>query len=260
VKFLKAIFFLGALICCVAFAPAGFSFEEIQKKFERVANAYERKEQYLFMKCRAQEIPEETFGNILVRAFKKEEMMEIWVQKPDGVYVKFNEFKIYSLSGKLGPKIVQGDCQVPEGFYNINDFNPVSNYHLSLGINYPNEADLKLYPAPKKGYDIYIHGGHASAGCLAMSNYYVEDIYISAVKAKANGQQKVPVHIYPFKMTEENIDKYSQLPEYAAYKTFWQNLAVGYKIFEKTKHVPDVYVGADGYYQFNDATSVQAVK
>lgn len=121
-------------VIATAFMPGNFSFEETQKNFERVADAYSRKEEYVKMKCRSKEIPEETFGNIFLRAFKQEQMMEIWGIKPDGKYVKFNEFKIYAMSGKLGPKRQQGDCQVPEGYYCINEFNPVSNYHLSLGL------------------------------------------------------------------------------------------------------------------------------
>ena len=99
--------------------PGNLSFEDTQKSFERVSDAYSRKEEYFKMKCRSKEIPEETFGNMFIRAFKKEQMMEVWVQKPDGKYVKFNEFKIYAMSGMLGPKRQQGDCQVPEGYYFI---------------------------------------------------------------------------------------------------------------------------------------------
>jgi len=238
--------------------PGNLSFEDVQKNFERVGDAYSRKEEYVKMKCRSKEIPEETFGNIFLRAFKKEEMMEIWVQKPDGKYIKFNEFKIYSMSGTLGPKRAQGDCQVPEGYYYVNDFNPVSNYHLSLGISYPNESDMILSDAPRKGGDIYIHGGKASAGCLAMSNYYIEDIYIAAVKARSNGQQKIPVQIFPFKMTPQNLQYYSRFPQLAKNFELWSNISVGYQMFEKTNRLPEVYVDAEGYYRFIDPASVSA--
>ncbi len=250
--------FLSAFIVLSAFTPGNISFEDNQKNYERVGDAYSRKEEYVKMKCRSKEIPEETFGNIFLRAFKKEEIMEVWVQKPDGKYIKFNEFKIYSMSGTLGPKREQGDCQVPEGYYYIDDFNPVSNYHLSLGISYPNESDLRLSTAPRKGGDIYIHGGHASAGCMAMSNYYIEDIYICAVKAKSNGQQKIPVCIYPFKMTNTNVDYFSRLPQFTKNARLWRNMAVGYNLFEKSNQLPEVYVGSDGYYQFIDAASFSA--
>jgi len=257
-KALKTGIPLLILIVAAAFMPGNISFEDNQKNFERVADAYSRKEEYVKMKCRTKEIPEETFGNIYLRAFKMENMMEIWVQKPDGQYVKFNEFKIYSMSGTLGPKRQQGDCQVPEGYYYVNDFNPVSNYHLSLGVSYPNESDMLLSNAQHKGSDIYIHGGHASAGCLAMSNYYIEDIYICAVKAKTNGQQRIPVQIFPFKMTQKNLDYYSRFPQFSKNIKLWNNLATGYQLFEKTNRLPEVYVRPDGYYQFMDPASASA--
>ncbi len=257
-KGIKASIFLLVFVVSTAFMPGNFSFEESQKNFERVGDAYSRKEEYVKMKCRSKEIPEETFGNIFLRAFKKEQMMEIWVQKPDGKYIKFNEFKIYAMSGTLGPKRQQGDCQVPEGYYYINDFNPFSNYHLSLGVNYPNESDMLLSSASRKGGDIYIHGGQASAGCLAMSNYYIEDIYICAVKAKTNGQQRIPVQIYPFKPTQANLDYYCRFPQFSNNVKLWKNLAVGYQMFEKANRLPEAYVGTDGYYQFIDPASASA--
>lgn len=257
-KGIKSGVFLLVFVITTAFIPGNLSFEESQKNFDRVNDAYSRKEEYFKMRCRSKEISEETFGNIFLRVFKKEEMMEVWVQKQDGKYLKFNEFNIYAMSGMLGPKRQQGDCQVPEGYYYINDFNPVSNYHLSLGISYPNESDMKLSNEPRKGGDIYIHGGHASAGCMAMSNYYIEDIYICAVKAKTNGQQKIPVQIFPFKMTEENMTYYSRFTQLSNNTKLWNNLSEGYRMFEKAHSLPEVYVGTDGYYQFIDPASVSA--
>lgn len=253
----KKLLFVTVLFTC-AFTPGSLTFEDMQKGYERVDDAYNRKEEYIKMRCRSREISDETFGNMFLRAFKKEEMMEVWVQRPDGKYVKFNEFKIYSMSGTLGPKRQQGDCQVPEGYYYISDFNPVSNYHLSLGINYPNESDMLLSTASKKGGDIYIHGGQASAGCLAMSNYYIEDIYICAVKARTNGQQRIPVVIYPFKPTQANIDYYTRYPQFTKNRRLWENMATGYQMFEKSNRLPEVYVNGDGYYQFIDPASISA--
>lgn len=240
------------------FTPYNFSFEENQKKFDRVKDVYSRKEDFFYMRCRSKDIPEETFGNLLLRAFKKENILEVWVQKPDGKYIKFNEYKIYSMSGTLGPKRAQGDCQVPEGFYYICDFNPQSNYFLSLGINYPNESDMKLSDAPKKGGDIYIHGAKVSAGCLAMSNYYIEDIYLYAVKAIGYGQTKIPVQIFPFRMNRENLNYYSHISLFNKNIKLWNNLEIGYKMFEQTNRLPEVYVGDDGYYKFIDSFTESA--
>ena len=111
VTLLLFVFTLGS-----AFVPEKQSFEEIQKGFSRVKDTYERKEELIKMKCRSLDIPEETFGNIFLRVFKMECVMELWVQRPDGTYIKFKQFDIYALSGLLGPKRQEGDKQVPEGF------------------------------------------------------------------------------------------------------------------------------------------------
>lgn len=257
--FLKQVGLLLVFVISSAFTQQG-SFEDYQKSFPRVHEAFERKNELLKMKCRSMDIPEETFGNMFIRVFKQEAILEIWVQKPDRKYIKFKEFKIYAVSGKLGPKRERGDAQAPEGFYYINEFNPVSNYYLSLGINYPNESDMKLSTAPNKGDDIFIHGAAVSAGCLAMSNYYIEDIYICAVKAHSNGQQRIPVQIFPFKPTIINLEYYSHFADCKPFSKFWNNLAKGYQFFERTNRLPEVVVDSEGYYQFIDPATSSASK
>lgn len=241
-----------------AFTAQVMSFEETQKTYERVRDAYDRKEELFLMKCRSKEVPE-TFGNMYIRVFKKEGIMEVWVQPAPGAkYVKFQEYQVYAMSGTLGPKRQQGDAQVPEGFYSINEFNPFSNYHLSLGINYPNESDMKLSTAPRKGGDIFIHGGSASAGCMAMSNYYIEDIYLAAVKARNQGQQNIPVHIFPFKMTVVNMEYYCRFANFKDCIKFWKNLQQGYFFFENNRRLPDVTVASDGFYHISDPATADA--
>jgi murein L,D-transpeptidase YafK len=256
VRFFKLSLLIGLFTISSAFTGEKSSFEQKQKCFERVRQAYDRKEEYHLMKCRKLEIPP-SFGNMFIRVFKKEEVLEVWVKKADGRYILFSEYKIYAYSGKLGPKREQGDAQVPEGFYHINDFNPYSNYHLSLGINYPNESDLKLSKAQHKGSEIYIHGGEVSAGCLAMSDYYIENIYISAVKARSQGQERIPVHIFPFRPTPINLEYYSNFTDYQQFAGLWKNLAESYFHFEKTRTLPDVMVASDGYYKFIGPAFVQ---
>jgi murein L,D-transpeptidase YafK len=259
-NFLKTALLLLVFTIGSAFTDGSFSFEENQKTFGRVKEAYERKEELIKMKCRSLDISEENFGNMFLRVFKEEGIMELWVQNISGKYVLFKEFKIYAVSGKLGPKREQGDRQVPEGFYYINDFNPQSNYYLSLGINYPNEADMINSTAIKKGGDIYIHGAAVSAGCMAMSNYYIEDIYICAVKAHSNGQQKIPVWIFPFKPTIINMAYFNQYDDCKPHAQFWKNLAQGNQFFERTNRLPDISVMPDGTYHFTDPQSTRASK
>ena len=89
----------------------------------------------------------------------------------------------------------QGDYQVPEGFYYINEFNPNSNYHLSLGLNYPNASDRILSDSLSPGGDIYIHGSCVSVGCIPVTDEQIEEIYIIASYAKASGQDYIPTHL-----------------------------------------------------------------
>ncbi|MBL7776905.1 MAG: L,D-transpeptidase family protein [Chitinophagales bacterium] len=254
---MKYIMIALLLVPAFAFLPSDKSFEEIQKSFPRVSEAYERKEELIKMRCRSKDVAEE-FGNMFIRVFKQEAQMEVWVRNSFGNYILFNSYKVYAMSGTLGPKRQQGDAQVPEGFYHINEFNPYSNYLLSLGINYPNESDMKLSAAPKKGGSIFIHGGQVSAGCMAMSDYYIEDIYLCAVKARNQGQEKIPVHVFPFRMTTQNTYNALTKPENKAHAKLWANLQQGYLFFEQNKRVPDVYVSAEGYYKFVDVNAAQA--
>ncbi|MCW5907572.1 MAG: L,D-transpeptidase family protein [Chitinophagales bacterium] len=241
-------------VLLTAFFPSNPGFEESQKAFPRVRDAYERKEELFAMKCRTRDIPE-TFSNMFIRVFKEEGILELWALDVNSRYVLFGEYKVYAMSGTLGPKRQEGDTQVPEGFYYIKEFNPVSNYHLSLGINYPNQSDLILSAAPRKGGNIFIHGGHASAGCVAMSNYYIEDIYMAAVKAQTQGQSKIPVHIFPFKMIPINIENHSGFAERRGLTAFWKNLTDGYRFFEHNKTVPEVSVASNGTYLFSQPST-----
>lgn len=242
--------FGGLSLLLFSFSSHGLTFEDNQKTYDRVQNAYARKEELFFMKCRSKGVSE-MFGDIFIRAFKKEGQLEVWVKNSNDDWTLFSTYSIYAQSGKMGPKRQQGDCQVPEGFYYINEFNPYSNYHLSLGIDYPNASDMTLSWAEKKGGDIFIHGGQVSAGCLAMSNYYIEDIYIAAVKAKTQGQSKIPVHIFPFRMSHQNLQFFSHITEFQQHTRFWKNLQQGYLYFENNHQLPSVEVGADGYYRFS---------
>lgn len=100
-----------------------------------------------------------------------------------------------------GHKKYQGDGKTPEGHYYIDRRNPNSEFHLSVGISYPNYADRARAAAVGRspGGDIFIHGRPKkyrngerdwTAGCIAVSNRQIEEIY-AMVK---NG---TPVSIYP---------------------------------------------------------------
>ncbi|MDR2881629.1 MAG: L,D-transpeptidase family protein [Azoarcus sp.] len=190
--------------------------------------------------------------NILIVAYKTEAVLDIYAKKRDEAsYRKLVSYPICAASGKPGPKRRQGDKQVPEGFYRIDRFNPVSNYHLSLGVDYPNAADKLKTQAPDPGGDIFIHGSCVTVGCLPMTNPKIEEIYLYAAYARNSGQRRIPVYIFPFRMTPENMKKYETTyrtqPELLA---FWRNLRQGYDKFIESGKALTVSVTDSGDYSF----------
>ncbi len=182
--------------------------------------------------------------NIFIRAFKTEKILEIWAKNTlKEKYQLVTTYGICKKSGDLGSKRKEGDYQVPEGFYHIDRFNPKSTYHLSLGINYPNASDKILSDKDAPGSDIFIHGQCVTVGCLPMTDDKIKEIYLFAEFAKRSGQNKIPVHIFPFKMTDENI-----LNGESQYHDFWKNLKGGYDYFENNYKILNVQVDNEGKY------------
>ena len=112
---------------------------------------------------------------------KQERVLEVWVAGAEGGFGHLLTYPILAASGTLGPKLAEGDRQVPEGIYKIESLNPNSLYHLSLKINYPNEFDREKGSADGRthlGSDIMIHGKAVSAGCLAMGDTAIEELFV----------------------------------------------------------------------------------
>ena len=170
---------------------------------------------------------------IYIRIFKEERELEIWVRGSN----RFRLFRIYPICtygyGSLGPKTRQGDGQAPEGFYYVtpNRLNPVSNFHLSFNLGYPNRYD-RIHG--RTGSALMVHGSCVSIGCYAMTNERIEEIYAIADAALRNGQSFFRVHIFPFRMTEENMSRHSESEWYS----FWENLKEGYDFFGNNGHIP----------------------
>ncbi len=127
---------------------------------------------------------------------KEEKKLEVWA-RDHGEFRFIRAYDIKAASGKHGPKLRQGDKQVPEGIYRIVRLNPNSNYHLSLKLNYPNEFD-RFHAAREgrmePGSDIYIHGDSVSAGCLAMGDAAIEELFVLAAHV---GPENITVIIAP---------------------------------------------------------------
>ncbi|WP_316831132.1 murein L,D-transpeptidase family protein [Pedobacter aquatilis] len=225
--------FLTFLLSISIMANAQNNFKATQIKFDRVAKAYDEKWETLekFVKAGG-------YGDsfsMLINAYKAEGKLEIWLKaKTEKTYSLFRTYDFCAHSGTLGPKVIEGDGQTPEGFYYINVFNPMSSFHLSLGVNYPNSVDYARTGTDRKtGGDIYIHGNCVTVGCIPLTDDKIKEVYVLAVEAKNNGQDKIPVNIYPFKMTDVNLKKYAI--QYPAQLNFWKTLQTGYLDFEKNK-------------------------
>ena len=189
--------------------------------------------------------------DIFLRTFKSQNEMELWAR--DGgdtsAYKLVKTYRICALSGILGPKRIEGDRQVPEGYYFIDDFNPKSDFHLSMLLNYPNYSDMMQGDKKKPGGDIYIHGGCVTVGCMPMTDAVIQELYVVCMNAKLNGQTYIPVHIYPLHFDKVGLNFLDK--NYSADSTkqeFWTNLRTGFDFFEKTHKLPPVMYTPTGKY------------
>jgi hypothetical protein len=114
-------------------------------------------------------------------ALKKEEELEVWGRDRGTSWKLVEKYPVKASSGGPGPKLRQGDRQVPEGVYSIVSLNPNSDYHLSMKLNYPNGFERRMARKAgrrKLGGNIFIHGFAVSAGCLAVGNANIEELFV----------------------------------------------------------------------------------
>jgi murein L,D-transpeptidase YafK len=188
---------------------------------------------------------------LFLRAFKKERQLEVWVKEADdGKFKLLHTYSFCATSGTLGPKRKEGDLQIPEGIYQINHFNPQSNFYLSLGINYPNASDKILSDKRRPGGSIYIHGNCVTIGCIPITDEKIKELYILAVEARNSGQQMIPVHIFPTRLTDAGIAELLSKYASSGHKHFWRNLKTISDDFEKTNRLTPVKVSRAGEYVF----------
>lgn len=182
---------------------------------------------------------------IYIRVFKKEQLFEIWAADTGRMHL-LKTFPVCMIPGKLGPKLKQGDKQVPEGLYEIDVFNPQSDFHLSMRINYPNIADwVRSLQEPDPGGDIYIHGDCYSVGCLPMTDEGITAIFwLCAARQMMYPDKNIPVHIFPFKMDSDiETHTYSE-----ATRALWQQLRPFYLYFEQNRVLPTFDISQEGAY------------
>src|SRR5215213_476671 len=179
---------------------------------------------------------------ILIRAYKQEAELEVWKQAKNGRFVLLKTFPICRWSGQLGPKTTLGDRQTPEGFYAVGpaQMNPNSSFHLSFDIGYPNTYDRAHGGS---GSYLMVHGSCSSAGCFAMTDKGIAEIYALARDAFAGGQPAFQFQSYPFRMTAENMAKH----RLDANIGFWRQLKEGADRFEATREELAVGVSTGRY-------------
>ena len=249
----KYFFFFIAGITSFSYANAQSNFIQTQKSSFRVSNAFTNKEASLEKQFEEKKLVWPA-KYIYIRSFKFDSQLEVWVKNDlRDKYELFKTYRVCMQSGTMGPKRLQGDFQIPEGFYYINEFNPRSNYHLSLGLNYPNSSDRILSDSLRPGNGIYIHGSCVSIGCVSVNDSDVEELYVLSTYARAAGQEYIPVHIFPVKYNSKRSTDYLStiVKNNPSLEGFFEQLKTAYNQFEKTKEVPVVLVDQQGNYLFN---------
>jgi murein L,D-transpeptidase YafK len=137
---------------------------------------------------------------------KAERELNLYARDNKGKYRKVLHYPIIGASGKAGPKLSEGDMQVPEGFYRLSGFRPNLVAHMGLDVNYPNEEDREHARKEHRknlGYDILIHGSRWSTGCLAMGNEPIEEMFVLAHDV---GLKNISLIFAPCDLTEAQPD------------------------------------------------------
>ncbi|MCG9128876.1 L,D-transpeptidase family protein [Candidatus Poribacteria bacterium] len=251
IKFYVIILVTTMLISCESTEHQ--SFKDKQLTYRRVKIAYQEKDNQLrnLFEKQGYKYPPQ---NIYIRIFKDEQILEVWTKtNTNATYKKVCNYEFCASSGQLGPKRQEGDLQIPEGFYYIDRFNPNSNFFLSLGINYPNESDKILGVKGNLGGDIFIHGGCATVGCIPITDDKIKELYWLAVEAKSNGQEKIPVHIFPTKLDNISLNRLkNRFQNDELLIQFWSNLKIGHDWSVEYGTIPKITVDKQGVYHFSE--------
>lgn len=255
---MKNIFWIILVLICnfdLYAQPSNSNFVNYQMGFQRPRETFARKEANLKALFEAKDLKWPA-RYMYIRSFKYDSQLEVWVKNTvSEQYKLLKVYKVCALVGTLGPKRFEGDYQVPEGFYHINEFNPNSSYYLSLGLNYPNASDRVLSDQVKPGGDIYIHGGCATVGCIPIQNDQIGELYILAASSKSVGLDFIPVHIFPIKYDVKKSYEYlgKITKDNVQLKAFSDKMEDAYDYFEKYRQIPIVMIKDNGEYVVSNA-------
>lgn len=162
-------------------------------------------------------------------AMKDTDLLEVWARN-DQAWSRIKKYKIQAASGVSGPKLREGDRQVPEGIYKVIGLNPNSAYHLSMKLNYPNDFDLLWAQKENRtepGSNIFIHGKSVSIGCLAMGDEAIEELFVLASDA---GIASIKVIIAPTDPRTNNLVPPEGSQPWV--KDLYSNIERGFESFE----------------------------
>jgi murein L,D-transpeptidase YafK len=178
---------------------------------------------------------------VFIRIFKREQELELWMKKEDS-FVLFASYPVCRYSGQPGPKLREGDYQAPEGFYSIGrgQLNPNSAYRRSFNLGFPNLFDAAN---GRTGSFVMVHGACMSAGCYAMTDPVIDEIWELVTAALDGGQKRFGVHVFPFRMTAPLLAAYGG----GQWDGFWRDLKAGYDLFEASHTPPQIGVCAKRY-------------
>ncbi|EPW7976965.1 peptidoglycan meso-diaminopimelic acid protein amidase [Cronobacter turicensis] len=188
------------------------------------------------------ELKQQLMGSpVYIQIFKEERKLELYVKMGEQ-YQLLDSYNICNYSGGLGPKRRQGDFKSPEGFYSVqrSQLKPDSRFYKAINIGFPNAFDRA------NGYEgkyLMIHGACVSVGCYAMTDKNIDEIFQFVTGALVFGQPNVQVSIYPFRMTDANMERH----KYSYYIGFWKQLKPGYDYFMTTRQPPVVSVVNGSY-------------
>jgi murein L,D-transpeptidase YafK len=248
-------FIVSCFFALIASVPlfSQTSYINYSKSFHKTPDVFTKIEDSLKKQFEAKKLqwpPQQLY----VRSFKYDRQLEVWVKEDAaGPFKLFKSYKVCMQSGTMGPKRMEGDYQVPEGFYYINEFNPNSNYHLALGLNYPNASDKLLSDSFRPGNSIYIHGSCVSTGCIPISDLPIEELYVLATQVKELGQDFIPVHVFPVKYSVRKSFEYlaKTTKDNQPLQAFAVTLKSAFDYFETKKQLPVILVNKKGEYVIN---------
>ncbi len=236
---------------------SGFSYSQDdeflrrQNLHSRVRGAREEKTADILALFRSRNMQYPPEGIILV-AYKMDAVLELWAKPAVGsAYVHMKDYAICMRSGEPGPKRKEGDFQVPEGFYEVVLFNPVSSYHLSFKINYPNASDRILSDRRHPGGLIYIHGSCVTIGCIPITDRWIKELYLIMIDTHAHTGENAPVYIFPTRMNATGMARLDELSEgKPQLRRFWRNLMDGYNRWRVHHKKITFTVNRDGSYRY----------